>query len=95
MYPYSFTEELGSGLCCDALPIQNRHLRKAINNHKNTFISPLGGWEAQQSMEMDSHVLLGVGRGVYTPCFLVVGLAIAQKMQDLIYLLTSYRSFDE
>jgi hypothetical protein len=48
MYPDLFKEELGSGLCRDALleSNQNRHLRKAINNHKNTIISPLGGWEA-------------------------------------------------
>jgi hypothetical protein len=47
------------------------------------------------SIEMDSHGLSGVGRGVYRPCFLVVGLAIAQAVQDLIYLLTSYRSFSQ
>jgi hypothetical protein len=42
-------KSLASGLCCDALLAgnQNHHLRKAINNHKNTVISPLGGWEAQ------------------------------------------------
>jgi hypothetical protein len=36
MYPESFKEELGSGLCCDALLAsnQNHHLRKAINNNK-------------------------------------------------------------
>jgi hypothetical protein len=49
MYPDSFKEEFGSGLCCDVLLAgnQNRHLRKAINNHKNTVISLLGGQEAQ------------------------------------------------
>jgi hypothetical protein len=49
MYPDSFKEDLGSGLCCDALLVgnQNFHLREAINNHKNKVISPLGGWEAQ------------------------------------------------
>jgi hypothetical protein len=48
MYPDSFKEELGSGLGCDALlsGVQNRHLRKMIHNHKNTFITLLGGWEA-------------------------------------------------
>jgi len=48
MYLDSFKEEFGSGLCCDSLLAggQNRHLRKAINNHKNIVISPLGGWEA-------------------------------------------------
>jgi hypothetical protein len=48
MYLDSFKEELGSGLCCDALLAgnQNHHLRKEINNHKNIVISPLGGWEA-------------------------------------------------
>jgi hypothetical protein len=49
MYPHSFEEELGSGLCCDALLVgdQNHHLGKMINNHKNTVISLLGGWKAQ------------------------------------------------
>jgi hypothetical protein len=48
MYPNSFKEELGSGLYYDALLVgsHNFHLRKAINNHKNRVISPLGGWEA-------------------------------------------------
>jgi hypothetical protein len=41
------------------------------------------------SIDMDSHGLLGVGRKVYMTCFIVVGLEIAQAMQDLIYLLTS------
>jgi hypothetical protein len=47
--PILFKEELGSGLYCDALLAggHNRHLGKAINNHKNTVISPLGGWKAQ------------------------------------------------
>jgi hypothetical protein len=56
MYPYSFKEELGSGLCCDVLLAgnQNHHLRKVINNHKNTVISLLGGWEAR-------HVVHGYG----------------------------------
>jgi hypothetical protein len=41
MYPNLFKEDLGSGLCCDALLAgnQNRHPRKAINNHKNIVIS--------------------------------------------------------
>ena len=49
MYLDSFKEELGSGLCYDALlpGNQNRHLGKAMNNHKNAVISPLGGWEAR------------------------------------------------
>jgi hypothetical protein len=36
MYPYSFKEELGSGLSCDAIlsGSHNRHLGKAIDNHK-------------------------------------------------------------
>jgi hypothetical protein len=36
MYPYSFKEELGSGLYCDALLAgdQDHHLGKVINNHK-------------------------------------------------------------
>jgi hypothetical protein len=49
MYPDSFKEELGSGFCYDALLASNhnRHPRKAIDNHKNTIISPLGGHEAR------------------------------------------------
>ena len=54
MYQNSFKEELGSGLC-DALLTgnQNCHLRKMINNHKNTVISPLGGWEAEHVVHGD------------------------------------------
>jgi hypothetical protein len=49
MYPDSFKEELGSGLYYDALLARNhnRHIREAINNHKNTVIFLLGGWEVQ------------------------------------------------
>jgi hypothetical protein len=49
MYPYSFKEDLDSGLCYDALLAgnHNHHLRKVINNNKNIVISSLGGWEAQ------------------------------------------------
>jgi hypothetical protein len=55
MYPDPFKEELDSGFYCDALLAsnQNRHLRKAIKNHKNTFISLLGGWEAQHVVHLD------------------------------------------
>ena len=47
VYLDSFKEELSSGLYCDALLAgnQNRHLRKSINNHKNTVVSLLGGRE--------------------------------------------------
>jgi hypothetical protein len=49
MYPNSFKEELGSGLCYDAILAgnHNHHLRKAVNNDKNTVISLLGGREAR------------------------------------------------
>jgi hypothetical protein len=49
MYPHSFKEDIESGLHCDALIacIHNHHLRKAINNHKNTVISLLGGQKAR------------------------------------------------
>jgi hypothetical protein len=40
-------------------------------------------------IEMDSHGLSGVGKGVYRPFFLVVSLEIPEEVQDLIYLLTS------
>jgi hypothetical protein len=55
MYLDSFKEELGSGLYCDSLLLgnQNHHLRKAINNHKNTVISPLGGQEAGHVVHWD------------------------------------------
>jgi hypothetical protein len=55
MYPYSFKEELRNSLCCDALLEggQNRHPGKAINNHKNTVISPLGGWKTQHVVHLD------------------------------------------
>jgi hypothetical protein len=48
MYLDSFKEDLGSGLYCDSLLAGNKncHLRKEINNHKNTAISLLGGREA-------------------------------------------------
>jgi hypothetical protein len=48
VYPHSFKEELGRGLCFDALLAggHNRHLGKVIKNHKNTVISPLGGCNA-------------------------------------------------
>jgi hypothetical protein len=54
MYLDSFKEELGSGLCCDGLLAgnQNHHRRKAINNHKNTVISTLGGQEAQHVVHL-------------------------------------------
>jgi hypothetical protein len=48
MYLDLFKEDLGSGLCCDALLAgrHNIHLRKEINNQRNTVISSLNGWEA-------------------------------------------------
>ena len=48
IYPDSFKEELGSGLYCDSLLAdgQDHHLGKAINNHKDMIIFPLGGWKA-------------------------------------------------
>ena len=48
IYPDSFKEELGSDLYCDALLTgdQDHHIGKATKNHKDTVISPLGGWEA-------------------------------------------------
>jgi len=98
MYPDSFKEELGNGLYRDALLAGNQdfHLRKAINNHKTqSFPRLVEGRTNMQSIEMDSHGLSRVGRGVYKPYFLVFSLAIAQALHDLISLLTSYQSFDE
>jgi hypothetical protein len=59
MYPYSFKEDLGSGLCCDALLAggHNHHLRKSINNHKNIVIFPLGGREARHAIHVDGFAL--------------------------------------
>jgi hypothetical protein len=37
-------------------------------------------------MEMDSQCLLGVGIGVYSPSFLMVGLEMAHVVHDLLYL---------
>jgi hypothetical protein len=48
------------------------------------------GRKDMQSMDMYSQVLSRVGRGVYIPCFLMVGLVMAQAVHDMIYLLTSY-----
>jgi hypothetical protein len=42
---------------------------------------------------LNTHGLSGVGKVVYRPYFLVVDLAIAQEVHDLIYLLTFYQSF--
>jgi hypothetical protein len=49
VYPDTFKEDFGSGLCSDVLLAsgQNRHLGNAINNHKNIVIAPLGGREAR------------------------------------------------
>jgi hypothetical protein len=49
VYPDLFKEELGSGIGMDVLLPggHNRHLGKAINNHKKTVIAPLGGWEGR------------------------------------------------
>jgi hypothetical protein len=47
------------------------------------------------SIEMDSKGFAGVGRGVYMPCFLMVGLVMVQVVQELIYLMTSYQSFSQ
>jgi hypothetical protein len=77
MYPDSFKEELDSGLCCDALLAgnQNHHLRKVINNQKTqSFPRLVDRRPDMKSIEMDSHGLSGVGRGVYRTTFLVVGL---------------------
>jgi hypothetical protein len=55
MYPDLFKEELGSDLGCDVLLAgnQNLHIRKVINNNKNTVISPLGGQEARHVVHLD------------------------------------------
>jgi hypothetical protein len=55
MYPESFKEEIGSNLYCDIIFSrgQNHHLRKAINNHKNIVISPLGGWDTKDVVHGD------------------------------------------
>jgi hypothetical protein len=67
--------------------------KRSKTTKTQSFPHLVDGRPDMYSIEMDSHGLSGVGRGVYMPCFLVVGLEIAQAMQDLIYLLTSYHSF--
>ncbi len=42
-------------------------------------------------MELDYQGRLGVGRGVYIPCFLTFGLEMVQVVQDLMYFPTSLR----
>jgi hypothetical protein len=70
MYPKSFKEELGSGLYCDSLLAgdHNHHLRKSINNHKNTVIYMLGGWEAQHVVHGDGfpRPVISRQRGVHS-----------------------------
>ena len=48
-----------------------------------------------ECIEIDSHGLLGVSRGVYNPYFLMDGLEMVQEVHDQIYLLTSCRSFGQ
>jgi hypothetical protein len=98
MDPHSFEEELGSICHCYVLLVccENGHLQKPINDHKYTIIDFLGGRKARHVIHRDGFPrLLGVGRGVYKPCFLMVGLGMEQVMQDLIYFLTSCRSFGQ
>ena len=46
MKPYMLKEDLGCGLSYDSLLVsfQNGHLRKLINNHKNTVVVMICGW---------------------------------------------------
>jgi hypothetical protein len=93
MYPYSLKEDLGSGICRDALLASdnNHHLGKVINNHKTeSFPLLMDVRPDMYSIDMDSHGMSRIGGGFYRPCFLVIGLAIAQAVQDLIYLPTYY-----
>jgi hypothetical protein len=94
--PHSFEEELGSICHCDVLLVgcEDGHLRKSINDHKYTIIVVLGGWKDRHVIHRDEG-FSGVGRGVYNPCFLMVGLEMAHAVQDMIYLLKSYRSFGQ
>jgi hypothetical protein len=45
--PHSFEEEISSIRCCEILLTfcADGHLRKSINDHKQTVISFLGGWK--------------------------------------------------
>jgi hypothetical protein len=55
MYPHIFEEDIGSGLYCDSLLVddQNSHLGKSSNNHENTVISLLGLRKAQHVIHQD------------------------------------------
>lgn len=57
------------------------HLRKYVHNHKYIFITMLGRREARNIVYGDGFPgLVGVGRGMYRPLFLMVGLATVQEM---------------
>ena len=69
--------------------------KRSKTKKTQSFPCLVDGRPDMYSIEMDSHGLSGVQRGVYRPCFLVVSLAIVQAVQDLIYLMTSYQSFNQ
>jgi hypothetical protein len=51
--------------------------KRSTTTETQSFPRFMDGRPDMWSTEMDSHGLSGVGRGVYKPYFLVVGLAIA------------------
>ena len=83
MYPDSFKEELGNGLCCDALlagTIIDILEKRSTTTKTQSFPCLVDGSPDMLSIEIDSHGLSGVGRGVYKLCLLVVDLAILLGM---------------
>jgi hypothetical protein len=54
--------------------------KQSTTTKTQSFPLLVDGRPDMYSIEMDSHGLSGVGRGVYRPCFLVVSLEIAQAV---------------
>jgi hypothetical protein len=69
--------------------------KQSATTKTKSFLHLVDGRPNMSYIEIDSHGLSGVGRGVYRYYFLVVGLEITQAMHDLIYLLTSYQIFGQ
>lgn len=83
MYRHSFKEDFGSEFCNDTLLVVgwNGHLGKFVDDHeKKLFPCLVKGRNNMKSAKMDYHSLIGVGRGVYMPRFLIVDLEITQEV---------------
>lgn len=87
MKPNTLKEGFSSGFSYDTIltRCQNGHIRELIEHHKHTIIAILIGWKLDvKSMDIDSQGLFGVGRGVYKPYFLMVGLTMIPTIHNLI-----------